>query len=151
MVTLQFDQKLSEFAPIEYLDGYLPIEDHGVIGDCSTAALVGRDGAISWLCAPRFDSEPVFCSILDKDQGGAFTIDVGRILGARHRYLGDTPILITELRLEEGILRITDLMPMRAGADRLRGGDDRRRHPECGWRGYRLRPPRYPDGHPARS
>lgn len=117
MTALQFDESPCDFEPIAYLDGYLPIEDHGIIGDCSTAALVGRDGTISWLCAPRFDSDPIFSSILDRERGGAFTIDGGEIIGARHRYVGDTPILITELKLESGILRITDLMPTRAGAN----------------------------------
>jgi GH15 family glucan-1,4-alpha-glucosidase len=47
---------MDEFKHITYSGGYLPIEDHGLIGDGSTAALVGRDGAISWMRAPRFDS-----------------------------------------------------------------------------------------------
>lgn len=108
---------LPSFRPVEYLDGYLPIEDHGLIGDGTTAALVGIDGTISWLCLPRFDSMPVFCSILDREIGGAFRIDVGTIIGARHRYLGDTAILITELQTATGIVRITDLMPLRDNAD----------------------------------
>jgi GH15 family glucan-1,4-alpha-glucosidase len=44
------------FKPIKRIEGYLPIEDHGLIGDCTTAAPVGRDGVISWMCIPRFDS-----------------------------------------------------------------------------------------------
>jgi GH15 family glucan-1,4-alpha-glucosidase len=169
MPTLQFDASPSDFEPVEYLDGYLPIEDYGIIGDCSTAALVGRDGTISWLCAPSFDSDPIFCSILDRELGGAFTIDAGKIIGARHRYIGDTPILVTELKLESGILRITDLMPTQAGADlnvegnvnvgellrcveivegtftvrariSLRGGCEAERHED----GYRLSSPCYP-------
>jgi GH15 family glucan-1,4-alpha-glucosidase len=65
---------MNEFKPITYSGGYLPIEDHGLIGDGSTAALVGRDGAISWMCAPRFDSPPLFCRLLDTRRGGAFTV-----------------------------------------------------------------------------
>lgn len=160
---------ISSFRPIEYLDGYLPIEDHGLIGDGTTAALVGIDGTISWLCLPRFDSMPVFCSILDRTIGGAFRIDVGTVIGARHRYLGDTAILITELRTNSGIVRITDLMPLRDNADlgeegmpntgellrcvevvegacdvtasvEIRGGSD----PERNAKGIMLRPRRFP-------
>ncbi len=57
------------FAALVDVDGYLPLEDHGLIGDGETAALVGRDGAISWLCLPRFDSLPLFSSILDHRRG----------------------------------------------------------------------------------
>ena len=54
--------------------GYLPIEDHGVIGNLCTAALVGTDGTIDWLCLPAFDSPSVFCSILDDEKGGHFSL-----------------------------------------------------------------------------
>jgi alpha,alpha-trehalase len=117
MATMPGVERSADFSALELLDGYLPIEDHGVIGDCNTAALVGRDGAISWMCVPRFDSDPIFCSLLDRDQGGSFRIDAGHIRAARHRYVGDTPILITELLLDDGMVRITDLMPMQNGAD----------------------------------
>jgi GH15 family glucan-1,4-alpha-glucosidase len=60
------------FSPIEYASGYLPLEDYGLIGDGSTAGLVGRDGVISWLCVPRFDSPPLFCGILDARRGGDY-------------------------------------------------------------------------------
>lgn len=106
-----------EFRPIEWHDGYLPIRDHGLIGDGTTAALVGIDGTISWLCLPRFDGDPIFSSILDKDEGGKFSIDAGPVIEARHRYFGDSSVLITELKVEGAIVRITDLMPLRRGAD----------------------------------
>lgn len=106
-----------EFRPIERHDGYLPIRDHGLIGDGTTAALVGIDGAISWLCLPRFDGDPIFSSILDKDKGGKFSIEAGPIEGARHRYFGDSSVLITELKVDGAVVRITDLMPLQRGAD----------------------------------
>jgi GH15 family glucan-1,4-alpha-glucosidase len=163
-------QSVDSFRPLTYLDGYLPIEDHGLIGDGTTAALVGLDGTIDWLCLPRFDGAPVFCSILDRNVGGAFRIDAGPVRGARHRYLGDTTILITELELETGVLRITDLMPLRDNANlgvegnpntgelmrcvevvdgyadvtvslTVRGGIDPERNPD----GIRLRPVLFPE------
>ncbi len=106
-----------EFRPIERNDGYLPIQDYGLIGDGATAALIGRDASIDWLCLPRFDKHPVFCSILDDEVGGRFTIDVGDLIGARHRYFGDSSVLITELRTADGVVRVTDMMPLRRDAN----------------------------------
>ena len=54
---------------------YLPIEEHGVIGDLHTVALVGTDGTIDWYCPERFDSPSVFASILDAERGGRFRIE----------------------------------------------------------------------------
>ena len=53
---------------------YLPIESYGVIGDLHTAALVGLNGSIDWLCFPSFDSPSVFAAILDDERGGRFQI-----------------------------------------------------------------------------
>ena len=57
-------------APMEYL----PIEDHGIIGDMHTVALVGKDGSIDWMCFPHFDSPSLFAAILDHRKGGFFRI-----------------------------------------------------------------------------
>jgi hypothetical protein len=65
---------MASFAPLWPVDGFLPLEDYGLIGDGTTAALVGRDGAIPWLCVPRFDAPPLFCGLLDAGRGGAFTV-----------------------------------------------------------------------------
>ncbi|MFI7612026.1 glycoside hydrolase family 15 protein [Nonomuraea terrae] len=105
------------FRPVRRLDGYLPLEDLGIIGDGATAALVGLDGSIPWLCLPRFDSEPVLCGLLDHAGGGHFTLTVEDLREARQRYEPDTAVLVTELRGATGVVRITDALVLRAGAD----------------------------------
>ncbi|WP_067679384.1 glycoside hydrolase family 15 protein [Nocardia miyunensis] len=109
------------FRPIRRHDGYLPLEDYGLIGDGATAALVGRDGSIPWLCLPRFDAQPLFCGLLDHARGGSFTVAPTEPLEGRQRYQPDTGVLETELRSATGILRITDAMVLRPGSDL---GDD---------------------------
>ena len=104
-------------APLNYHGGYPALEDLGLIGDGTTAALVGRDGAVVWLCVPRFDSEPLFCSLLDARRGGAFRIDPEEVIEARQRYEPDSGVLITELRGRTGVLQITDCLTLRSGAD----------------------------------
>lgn len=106
-----------EFRPVRRVDGYLPIADHGLIGDGSTAALVGRDGAVPWLCAPRFDSPPVFCALLDRHRGGAFILAPADLRDSRQYYLPGTGVLVTELRTRTGVLEITDALTLREGAD----------------------------------
>jgi GH15 family glucan-1,4-alpha-glucosidase len=105
------------FQPIVDRDGYLRHEDLGLIGDGATAALVGRDGTIPWLCVPRFDSEPLFCALLDRRRGGQFVVAPGGVVEARQYYEHDTAVLITELRGADGLVRLTDALAVRPGAD----------------------------------
>jgi Domain of unknown function (DUF5911) len=75
---------------------YLPIAEHGLIGDLHTVALVGTDGTIDWYCCPRFDSPSVFAAILDADRGGLFRIaPYCDGWSSKQLYLPDTNILIT--------------------------------------------------------
>jgi GH15 family glucan-1,4-alpha-glucosidase len=108
---------MARFLPLCYIDGYLPIEDHGLIGDGTTAALVGRDGAISWMCVPRFDSPPLFCRILDTTRGGAFTVAPENLVESRQFYESDTGVLVTEMRSPSGLVRVTDALTIRSGAN----------------------------------
>jgi len=105
------------FRPVRTRDGYLALEDLGLIGDGSTVALVGLDGSICWLCLPRFDSEPLFCGLLDRDRGGHFSITPDGLTEARQRYEPDTGVLVTELRTADGVVRLTDALALRPGAD----------------------------------
>jgi GH15 family glucan-1,4-alpha-glucosidase len=89
----------------------------GLIGDGTTSALVGLDGSVSWLCLPRFDSEPLFCSLLDNARGGSFTVAPDEVVEARQRYEPDTALLITELRSPTGLVAVTDALALRPGAD----------------------------------
>ncbi len=108
----------TDFKPLRYsAEGYLGIEEYGLIGDGAGAALVGRDGAIAWLCAPRFDSQPLFCSLLDARRGGAFVIAPEHLTESRHYYLPDTGVLVTEMRGPQGVMRVTDALTFRTGAN----------------------------------
>lgn len=111
------DAALVPFAPLQPVEGYLPIEDHGLIGDGTTTALVARDGAVAWLCLPRFDSQPLFCRLLDAQRGGAFVITPDDLLEARQFYEPDTAVLVTEMRSRTGLVRVTDALAVRTGAD----------------------------------
>jgi GH15 family glucan-1,4-alpha-glucosidase len=97
--------------------GYLPLEDYGLVGDGATAALVGRDGSIPWLCLPRFDSPPVFCGLLDSARGGAFTVAPHPLVAAGQRYEPNTGVLVSELHGPEGVIELTDALTLRSGAD----------------------------------
>ncbi|MBQ1089407.1 glycoside hydrolase family 15 protein [Streptomyces sp. B93] len=105
------------FRPVGRRKGYLPLEDLGLIGDGATTALVGLDGSIPWMCLPRFDDDPVFCALLDHARGGHFTLTPEDLTEARQRYEPDTGVLTTELRGTTGLVRITDALVVRSGAD----------------------------------
>jgi GH15 family glucan-1,4-alpha-glucosidase len=94
--------------------GYLPIEDHGIIGDLHTAALVGTDGTIDWLCLPAFDSPSVFCSILDDHKGGRFGLRPVDYAHSHQLYLPDTNVLLTRFLSPEGVAEVLDFMPILA-------------------------------------
>ncbi len=85
---------------------------YGLIGDMSSAALVGTDGSVDWCCFPRFDSPSVFAAILDPEAGGHFRISpAGPSLDTRQEYLHDTNILETTFSTATGVVSITDFMP----------------------------------------
>jgi len=99
---------------------YLPIEDHGVIGDLHTAALVGTDGTIDWLCLPRFDSPSVFAAILDDEKGGHFKLRPLDYARSQQLYLPDTNVLLTRYLSPEGVAEILDFMPIGGETERHR-------------------------------
>ena len=91
----------------------LPIEDYALIGDCHTAALVGRDGSIDWLCLPRFDSGACFAALLGGPGHGRWRIaPVAEARSVRRRYRDGTLILETDFETSEGAVRVIDCMPL---------------------------------------
>jgi len=100
----------------------LRIEDYAIIGDCKTAALVGRDGSIDWLCWPRFDSAACFAALLGTPDNGRWLLAPnGPALDVRRRYLPGTLILETEFQTETGCAAIVDFMhPLDGAADLVR-------------------------------
>lgn len=90
-----------------------PIENHAIVGDLHTIALVGLDGAIDFMCFPRFDSPSIFASLLDPERGGRFQISPELNCAKRKQlYLPDSNILLTRFLAEEGVAEISDFMPV---------------------------------------
>jgi GH15 family glucan-1,4-alpha-glucosidase len=90
----------------------LRIEDYAIIGDTHTAALVGRDGSIDWLCLPHFDSAAVFAGLLGDDTHGQWKIAPHGVAihSSSRRYRGDTLVLETEFETATGMVRVVDAM-----------------------------------------
>jgi GH15 family glucan-1,4-alpha-glucosidase len=100
--------------------GYLPVSEHGLIGDLHCVALVGTNGTIDWHCCPSFDAPSVFGSLLDADRGGSFELAAAVPAKTRQFYHPDTNVLITRFFAEDGVGEIQDFMPV--------GEDEAERH-----------------------
>src|SRR4051812_28894895 len=95
---------------------YPLIEDHGLIGDLQTAALVTTVGTIDWFCCPRFDSPSVFGALLDWEKGGHFSVRPAEdAYTTKQLYLPDTAILVTRFMTESGAGEVVDFMPVTGG------------------------------------
>jgi GH15 family glucan-1,4-alpha-glucosidase len=92
---------------------YLPIAEHGLIGDLHTIALVGTEGTIDWYCCPRFDSPSVFGAILDAERGGHYRLRPA-VEGwtTKQLYFPDSNVLITRFLTSEGVGEVEDFMPV---------------------------------------
>jgi GH15 family glucan-1,4-alpha-glucosidase len=91
----------------------LPIEKYALVGDCHTAALVGSDGSIDWLCLPRFDSGACFAALLGGPEHGRWLLaPTAEPRHVRRRYRGDSLILETDFDTEDGSVRVIDFMPL---------------------------------------
>ena len=91
----------------------LPIENYALVGDCHTAALVGNDGSIDWLCLPRFDSGACFAALLGGPEHGRWLVaPASKPTHVRRRYRDNTLILETEFDTDAGSVRVIDFMPL---------------------------------------
>ena len=97
---------------------YPAIGDYAIIGDCRTAALVARSGAIEWLCLPSFSGPSIFAAILDRRGGGAFTLHPKGAHASQRQYLGETAILETTFSTVTGLVRVRDFMSIGDGNHR---------------------------------
>ena len=97
------------------------LEDYALIGDQQAAALVGRNGAVDWLCLPRFDSASCFTALLGDERHGRWLLSpAGEVVESSRRYRPGTLVLETDFETEEGAVRVIDFMPRRGqGPPRL--------------------------------
>ncbi|GAA0984865.1 glycoside hydrolase family 15 protein [Acrocarpospora macrocephala] len=91
---------------------YLPIGEHGLIGNLRTVALVGTNGTIDWYCCPDFDSPSVFGALLDADLGGSFELAADTPAATKQFYFPDTNVLITRFAAADGVGEVQDFMPI---------------------------------------
>ncbi|MBK3573759.1 glycoside hydrolase family 15 protein [Streptomyces sp. MBT65] len=97
--------------------GYLPIAEHGLIGDLRSVALVGTNGTIDWYCCPSFDAPSVFAAILDAERGGSFELAAAVPARTKQFYFPDTNVLITRFFTEDGVGEVQDFMPVSSETD----------------------------------
>jgi len=90
--------------------GYLPIEEHGIVGDLRTVALVGTDGTVDWYCPSRFDAPSLFGALLDAKKGGHFSLWSRGSGRPKQLYLPDTNILLTRFQGAEAVGEVIDFM-----------------------------------------
>jgi len=102
---------------------YRPISDYALIGDCHTAALVSKEGSIDWYCPGRFDAPAAFCRLLDTRRGGYFRVAPVTAYDSRRRYLDRTNVLETTFFCSDGMVRLTDFMPVHPPPDGSAGQD----------------------------
>jgi GH15 family glucan-1,4-alpha-glucosidase len=98
---------------------YLPIAEHGVVGDLRSVALVGSDGTIDWYCPSRFDAPSVFGAILDSAKGGHYRIGAAGECTTKQLYVPDTNVLITRFLSRAAVGEVQDFMPVGDGPQRL--------------------------------
>ncbi|MFF9410241.1 glycoside hydrolase family 15 protein [Streptomyces anandii] len=91
---------------------YVPIADHGLIGDLRSVALVGSNGTIDWYCCPSFDDPSVFAAVLDAERGGCFGLAAAETARTKQFYFPDTNVLITRFFTEDGVGEVQDFMPV---------------------------------------
>ena len=103
------------------MGGYSPISSYAMIGDCRSAALIGKNGSIDWLCLPRFDSPSIFAALLDPEVGGRFQIRPTGSFTSEHRYLPHTNILETTFRTTHGTCVLRDLLPVASESEKRQG------------------------------
>ncbi|GAB1518340.1 hypothetical protein RhiTH_001399 [Rhizoctonia solani] len=95
--------------------GYVDIQDHALIGNMRTAALISIDGSVESYCVPNFDSPSVFARILDKDKGGHFSIKPKIKHSSKQAYLPSSNVLGTKFLADEGVAQVTDFLPRQTG------------------------------------
>ena len=99
----------------------LPIEDYAMIGDRRTAALVGTNGSVDWLCLPNFDSAACLAGLLGTDDHGHWQLVPDGTYSTERRYVGASAVLETTFTTSDGVVTLTDLMPRHDGrADLIR-------------------------------
>ena len=97
---------------------YLPIENYALVGNMHTAALVGKNGSVDFMCHPHFDSPSIFAALLDDKKGGRFMIrPILEDVRPRQLYVPDTSVLLTRFLSEEGVAELSDFMPTGIGVE----------------------------------